>query len=95
MAVDTGSPPPAWRTRESTSSADMDTETKRGESSRSTKPSPAHLGPTRIPALPLAWDEALASFETLETCVYERKDLGASREQDEMMVCDCTYDRGE
>ena len=35
------------------------------------------------------------TFETLEKCVYERKDLGLSREQDEMMICDCVYDRGK
>jgi histone-lysine N-methyltransferase SETD2 len=52
-------------------------------------------GPALIPELPLAWDEALASFDSLERCVYERKDLGLSREQDDMMVCDCSYDPGE
>lgn len=60
--------------------------------SRAKTESPA---PTLVPDLPLAWDEALETFETLDRCVYERKDLGLSREQDEMMVCDCTYDPGE
>lgn len=51
--------------------------------------------PTLVPQLPVAWDEAHQTFETLEKCVYERKDLGLSREQDEMMVCDCVYDQRE
>ncbi|WOO81021.1 Histone-lysine N-methyltransferase, H3 lysine-36 specific [Vanrija pseudolonga] len=48
--------------------------------------------PRLIDDLPDAWDDAHATFEDLERCVYERKDLGLSREQDEMMVCDCVYD---
>jgi hypothetical protein len=54
-----------------------------------------NIGPTLVPDLPLAWDDALAGFTTLDKCVYERKDMGLSREQDEMMVCDCVYDPGE
>lgn len=70
---------------------------KPGEPSRSKASSstPTTLGPTLVPELPLAWDEALQTFTALDKCVYERKDLGLSREQDEMMVCDCTYDPGE
>jgi histone-lysine N-methyltransferase SETD2 len=56
---------------------------------------PTTIGPTLVPELPLAWDDALQSFEALDKCVYERKDMGLSREQDEMMVCDCVYDPGE
>ena len=48
-----------------------------------------------IDHLPTAWDEAHATFTSLERCVYERKDMGLSREQDEMMVCDCVYDKRE
>lgn len=73
-----------------------------GPSSRATSAGPSRKKmdstPPRsmlIPDLPLAWDDALASFDSLERCVYERKDLGLSREQDDMMVCDCTYDAGE
>ena len=51
--------------------------------------------PQIIDHLPQAWDEAHQTFDTLERCVYERKDLGLSREQDEMMVCDCVYDKRE
>lgn len=51
--------------------------------------------PALVGDLPLAWDDALDTFEQLERCVYERKDMGLSREQDEMMVCDCVYDPGE
>lgn len=51
--------------------------------------------PPLIAGLPNAWDEAHESFEVLERCVYESKKMGASREQDEMMVCDCLFDRSE
>lgn len=61
---------------------------------RTTSP-PVPAGPALIGDLPLAWDDALETFETLDRCVYERKDLGLSREQDEMMVCDCPFDPGE
>lgn len=76
-----------------------DVELGLGESSSSSRvvtpknrspPPPALVG-----ELPLAWDAALDTFEQLDRCVYERKDLGLSREQDEMMVCDCVYDPGE
>ncbi|KAL1410857.1 histone methyltransferase set2 [Vanrija albida] len=60
----------------------------RGRRRERTPPPPPHL----IDDLPDAWDAAHATFEDLERCVYERKDLGLSREQDEMMVCDCVYD---
>lgn len=46
-----------------------------------------------IDDLPLAWDEAHETFDVLEACVYETKKMGLSREQDEMMVCDCVYDK--
>lgn len=52
------------------------------------------VGPPLIADLPLAWEPALETFESLDRCVYERKDLGLSREQDEMMVCDCSFDPG-
>lgn len=48
-----------------------------------------------IDDLPVAWDEAHETFVALERCVYETKKLGLSREQDEMMVCDCVYDKRE
>ncbi|KAL7424574.1 histone methyltransferase set2 [Cryptotrichosporon argae] len=48
-----------------------------------------------IGGLPDAWAPAHATFEALDKCVYERKDLGLSREQDEMMVCDCVWDRDD
>lgn len=48
-----------------------------------------------IDNLPLAWDEAHETFRVLEQCVYETKKLGTSKEQDEMMVCDCVYDKRE
>lgn len=51
--------------------------------------------PLLIDELPTAWDEAHQSFVALEKCVYETKGLGLSREQDEMMVCDCMYDKRE
>lgn len=51
--------------------------------------------PKLIDDLPLAWDAAHETFETLDRCVYETKRLGLSREQDEMMVCDCVWDKGQ
>lgn len=51
--------------------------------------------PQLIDDLPAAWDAAHETFDTLERCVYERKDLGQSHEQDEMMVCDCVFDKRE
>lgn len=53
------------------------------------------IGPILIDDLPTAWDEAHETFVTLEKCVYERKDMGLSRESDEMMVCDCSFDKRE
>ena len=52
-------------------------------------------GPILIDDLPTAWDEAHETFVTLEKCVYERKDMGLSKESDEMMVCDCSFDKRE
>lgn len=51
--------------------------------------------PPLIDQLPVAWDEAHETFEVLEKCVYETKRLGLSREQDEMMICDCSLDKSE
>ena len=51
--------------------------------------------PIIIDHLPTAWEEAHETFDALERCIYERKDLGLSNEQDEMMVCDCVYDKRE
>jgi hypothetical protein len=53
------------------------------------------FNPPTIGDLPNAWDEAHETFEVLERCVYESKKMGASREQDEMMVCDCVFDKRE
>ena len=63
-----------------------------GKSGSST---PARAGPILIADLPTAWDEAHETFTSLQKCVYERKDLGLSRESDEMMVCDCVFDKRE
>ena len=51
--------------------------------------------PMMVDDLPVAWDEAHATFTALDKCVYETKGLGLSREQDDMMVCDCVYDKRE
>ncbi len=59
------------------------------------KTNPPPVVPVLISHLPTAWEEAHEGFDELEKCVYERKDLGLSREQDEMMVCDCVFDRRE
>ncbi|WVQ75628.1 hypothetical protein IAR50_005257 [Cryptococcus sp. DSM 104548] len=71
----------------------------------STAPSPSKGGakgkksatpevkPVLIDDLPSAWDEAHETFSTLEKCVYERKDIGLSKENNEMMVCDCVWSK--
>ena len=51
--------------------------------------------PMMVDDLPVAWDEAHATFTALDKCVYETKGLGLSREQDDMMVCDCVYEKRE
>lgn len=93
-------PPPSLHASTSRSGSRTRSPTPDGKASSGRKAknesaaSPAP-GPILIDDLPTAWDEAHETFETLEKCVYERKDLGASREADEMMVCDCTFDRRE
>jgi len=57
------------------------------------KTAPLPVKPVLIDHLPTARAEAHETFDELERCVYERKDLGLSREQDEMMVCDCVFDK--
>ena len=57
------------------------------------KSAPVSVKPALVEHLPLAWEDAHETFDELERCVYERKDLGLSREQDEMMVCDCVFDK--
>ncbi|KAK4688692.1 [histone H3]-lysine36 N-trimethyltransferase, partial [Tremellales sp. Uapishka_1] len=59
-----------------------------GSGSRSSTPPP-----TLITHLPNAEQDAFQTFENIERCLYEKKMLGMSNEQDEMMVCDCLYDR--
>ncbi|KIR31664.1 histone-lysine N-methyltransferase, H3 lysine-36 specific [Cryptococcus deuterogattii MMRL2647] len=76
---------------------DLKPRTARASSStsktKSRKASPEVFKPVLIDDLPTAWDEAHETFEALEKCVYERKDIGLSKENDEMMVCECVYNR--
>ncbi|OXM77986.1 histone-lysine N-methyltransferase, H3 lysine-36 specific [Cryptococcus neoformans Bt63] len=76
---------------------DLKPRTARASSStskvKSRKASPEEFKPVLIDDLPTAWDEAHETFEALEKCVYERKDIGLSKENDEMMVCECVYNR--
>ncbi|WWC91926.1 uncharacterized protein L201_006878 [Kwoniella dendrophila CBS 6074] len=51
--------------------------------------------PILIDDLPIAWKEANETFDNLDKCHYETKNLGLSREQDEMMICDCIYDKND
>lgn len=81
---------PHSHTRPSSPSSRRPTMTSR-QSKRKSPPPP----PRTCLDLPTAWDEAHETFEVLEKCVYEMKGLGLSREQDEMMVCDCVYDKRE
>lgn len=87
------SPPPASPIGEE----DLKPRTARASSStskvKSRKASPEEFKPVLIDDLPTAWDEAHETFEALEKCVYERKDIGLSKENDEMMVCECVYNR--
>ncbi|OCF43734.1 histone-lysine N-methyltransferase, H3 lysine-36 specific [Kwoniella heveanensis CBS 569] len=80
-------------TRDSTPSSSATAGAKRGRKSVKATPTPAPAGPQLIDELPEAWDEAHETFEALEKCHYEVKSLGLSKEQDEMMVCDCVWDR--
>ncbi|WVQ94922.1 hypothetical protein IAU59_002008 [Kwoniella sp. CBS 9459] len=80
-------------TRDSTPSSSATPGGKRGR--KSAKPTPTPTGPQLIDDLPEAWDEAHETFEALEKCHYELKSLGLSKEQDEMMVCDCVWDRND
>ncbi|WVW86390.1 hypothetical protein I302_108436 [Kwoniella bestiolae CBS 10118] len=64
-----------------------------GGRGRSKKVKVEEKPPQLIDDLPIAWDEAHETFTSLDKCHYESKGLGLSREQDEMMVCDCVYDK--
>ncbi|WWC64819.1 uncharacterized protein I303_107433 [Kwoniella dejecticola CBS 10117] len=66
-----------------------------GKRSKKVKIEPTSTGPILIDDLPLAWDEAYETYQNLDKCHYETKNLGLSREQDEMMVCDCVYDKSD
>ncbi|WVQ83668.1 hypothetical protein IAT38_005811 [Cryptococcus sp. DSM 104549] len=66
---------------------------KAGKGKKGGKVKAEEAPPVLIDDLPTAWDEAHETFETLEKCVYERKDIGTSKENDEMMVCDCVWDK--
>ncbi|CAK9780083.1 hypothetical protein CC85DRAFT_283658 [Cutaneotrichosporon oleaginosum] len=89
VKFDLGSPEPEPEAEAEPESSGIVSRASSAGPSRRKKEAPPP--PTLIPDLPLAWDDALASFDSLERCVYERKDLGLSREQDDMMVCDCTF----
>lgn len=59
------------------------------------KTQPETPPPTLINDLPIAEAEALTTFVELEENVFHTKGLGRSNQQEEMMVCDCTFDEGE
>lgn len=84
---------PASSSRSRSPSPDYPPSSSNGKKTK--KDSSPKAGPILIDNLPIAWDEAHETFETLEKCVYERKDLGTSKESEDMMVCDCTYDKRE
>jgi len=83
------------RSRTGSPGRERSTKAERGQTGKSSSSTPARAGPILIDDLPTAWDEAHETFTSLEKCVYERKDLGLSRESDEMMVCDCVFDKRE
>lgn len=85
--------PQLSRSTSSTRSDKVETPRKGGNGKIKKEKEP--FNPPTIGDLPNAWDEAHESFEVLERCVYESKKMGASREQDEMMVCDCVFDKRE
>ncbi|WRT70012.1 uncharacterized protein IL334_007005 [Kwoniella shivajii] len=77
---------------------DLKPRTHKSKKSKSTSHSTIpkiNNGPLLIDDLPIAWDEAHETFDSLDKCHYESKNLGLSREQDEMMVCDCIYDKND
>ncbi|ODO05535.1 hypothetical protein I350_04586 [Cryptococcus amylolentus CBS 6273] len=65
----------------------------RGGTKGGKKSATPEVKPVLIDDLPSAWDEAHETFSTLEKCVYERKDIGLTKENNEMMVCDCTWSK--
>lgn len=89
------SPPPALPASTSRSRTPSPPPLKAGNGKKGKKEISPPPPPILIDNLPLAWEAAHETFETLEKCVYERKDLGLSKESDEMMVCDCVYDKRE
>jgi hypothetical protein len=50
--------------------------------------------PQLIGDLPVAREEALASFSEIQDNNYQNKSLGRSRELLESMTCECTYEHG-
>lgn len=62
---------------------------------RARKESPPPFKPTLITHLPNADAEARETYVDLERCLYEKKYLGLSNQQEEMMVCDCVHEKGE
>jgi len=60
-----------------------------------TNPRKAPKGPTQtIGDLPIAREEALASFKEISDSVYQYKSLGVSRELFESGRCDCVFEHG-
>ena len=62
-------------------------------SRRRTQPEP--ISRIFIKDLPNAEHEALSTFSELRENDFQAKGLGRSNQQEEMMVCDCTFDEGE
>lgn len=62
-------------------------------SRRRTQPEPS--APILIQDLPVAEDDALQTFTELKENDFLAKKLGRSNQQEEMMVCDCTFDDGK
>lgn len=53
-------------------------------------------GPTQlIDHLPRVEDEALATFDVLPENTFEKKHLGRSNQQEDMMICDCVFNPSE
>jgi hypothetical protein len=62
-------------------------------SRRRTQPEP--VSRIFIKDLPNAEREALSTFSVLKENDFQTKGLGRSNQQEEMMVCDCTFDEGK
>ncbi|KAF8578887.1 SET domain-containing protein [Ramaria rubella] len=67
---------------------------KRDTTSTPSTPTPRPSGPQLIGHLPRAEDAAMKTFSKLSDNAYQYKTLGRSRQAEESLTCDCSYEPG-